>query len=261
MPADDGDAKDPSAPDPFVTSVLGPCPVPREDPAYEAWCSLGRFLGEGDLRIRATLLERAAKASTGNEFGELLGDLFVQRVDLIARLFLLTVTNYDEATSCQNLTGAATQAALAEFQRLTAAKPRWTRNGEYARLKTLLAQRAAHWDAEALAAARQRAWPEMAGASPQAPNESAQKGDASDTPTTATRAPEYPTALGRNIDRLRSECGWSFDELATKSGLDKKAIMRHVKGGTSAYPRTLKIYADTFTKALNRVVTADELDR
>lgn len=33
---------------------------------------------------------------------------------------------------------------------------------------------------------------------------------------------------GQNINRLRKECGWSFDELAGQTGIDKKSILSHV---------------------------------
>jgi hypothetical protein len=62
----------------------------------------------------------------------------------------------------------------------------------------------------------------------------------------------FPTALGRNIDRLRKECGWSFDQLAEKTGLDKKLILGHVNDGNGTHPRTVKVYADAFSKELGR---------
>jgi len=65
---------------------------------------------------------------------------------------------------------------------------------------------------------------------------------------------------GTNINRLRKECGWSFDQLAEKTGLEKKLILGHVNGGKGAHPRTMKIYADAFTKALNRKVTVHEIE-
>ncbi len=66
--------------------------------------------------------------------------------------------------------------------------------------------------------------------------------------------------LGGNINRLRKECGWSFNELARRSGLEKKLILGHVNGGKGVHPNTLKTYADTFTKKLGRTVTVAELE-
>jgi hypothetical protein len=71
---------------------------------------------------------------------------------------------------------------------------------------------------------------------------------------------KHQTALGRNIDGLRKECGWSFVDLALRSGIDKTAILDHVNKGSCPRPSTLKIYADTFSKRLNRLVTVAELE-
>ncbi len=71
---------------------------------------------------------------------------------------------------------------------------------------------------------------------------------------------ECPTAFGRNVDRLRKECGWSFDDLANKTGLEKKLILGHVNEGRGAQPRTKKTYADAFAKELKRTVTVTELE-
>ncbi len=76
-----------------------------------------------------------------------------------------------------------------------------------------------------------------------------------DTPATA-----FPSTVGRNIDKLRKECGWSFDDLAKTSGLGKKLILGHVKQGKGLHPRTLKTYADAFTKGLSRKVSVAEIE-
>jgi hypothetical protein len=68
------------------------------------------------------------------------------------------------------------------------------------------------------------------------------------------------TALGWNIDRLRKECGWSFDQLATKAEIEKKLILGHVNRGKGAHPDTVKKYADAFTKGLGRTVIVAELE-
>jgi hypothetical protein len=69
-------------------------------------------------------------------------------------------------------------------------------------------------------------------------------------------AREYKTALGRNIDRLRINSGWSFDKLAEKTGLDKGLILGHVRKGKGAHPDTVGVYAQAFSKALGREITA-----
>jgi hypothetical protein len=67
------------------------------------------------------------------------------------------------------------------------------------------------------------------------------------------------TALGRNLEKLRLECGWSYDEMALQTHFDKKLIIGHISHGRGAHPKTLKIYADTFSVVLHRAVTVQEL--
>jgi DNA-binding XRE family transcriptional regulator len=62
----------------------------------------------------------------------------------------------------------------------------------------------------------------------------------------------------QNIKRLRLECGWSLNDLADKTGLDKKLIIGHEKG-KGIQPKTLRIYADAFTRELERKVPVAEL--
>jgi hypothetical protein len=66
--------------------------------------------------------------------------------------------------------------------------------------------------------------------------------------------------IGRNIDKLRKECGWSLDRLCAKTGIDKKAILSHVHGKSKPNPNTLKEYAQAFAKELNRSITANTLE-
>ena len=67
--------------------------------------------------------------------------------------------------------------------------------------------------------------------------------------------------LAANLDRLRKECGWSYDELADQTGIDKKLILQHVNRGSRPRPKTLRTYADAFTRALERTVTVEELEK
>jgi hypothetical protein len=67
------------------------------------------------------------------------------------------------------------------------------------------------------------------------------------------------TALGRNINRLRRECGWTFNDLAKATDLDKKLILGHVNKGKGINPSTLRTYADAFSEKLGRSVTVAEL--
>jgi len=67
------------------------------------------------------------------------------------------------------------------------------------------------------------------------------------------------TPLGRNINRLRNECGWTFEVLAEKVDLDRRVVIGHVNEGKGARPGTLKQYATAFSDELNRQVTVQEL--
>jgi hypothetical protein len=67
--------------------------------------------------------------------------------------------------------------------------------------------------------------------------------------------------VGRNIDRLRKECGWSFDTLMGKTGIDKKNILAHVNEGRKPRPNTLKEYAQAFSRALQREITVADLEK
>lgn len=67
------------------------------------------------------------------------------------------------------------------------------------------------------------------------------------------------SAIGPNIDRLREECGWSFDDLAEQSGVDKTLIMDHIHRRAKPHPRNLKRYAEAFSRCLERPVTVGEL--
>jgi hypothetical protein len=88
------------------------------------------------------------------------------------------------------------------------------------------------------------------------------KGMARESSATKERQLPNPkqTQIGANIDRLRKECGWSFNKLAERTGLEKKLILGHVNHGKGIWPATLRIYADAFTKKLERPVTVAELE-
>jgi hypothetical protein len=69
----------------------------------------------------------------------------------------------------------------------------------------------------------------------------------------------YGSPMGRNLDRLRLESGWSFDDMAKATEIDKKLILGHVNKGKKAYPSTLATYARVFTEKLGRPITVAEL--
>ncbi len=75
----------------------------------------------------------------------------------------------------------------------------------------------------------------------------------------ANGKPSAPQAVGERIDALRNECGWSFDKLAAKTGFDKKLVLGHIKKGKGATLRTLKMYADAFSKELKRIISVADI--
>jgi ribosome-binding protein aMBF1 (putative translation factor) len=77
-------------------------------------------------------------------------------------------------------------------------------------------------------------------------------------PTNA--AADLKMRIGQNIEKLKKECGWSADKLADKTGIDKKSILSHMHGKSKPNPKTLKEYAQAFSKELNRPITANKLE-
>ena len=70
----------------------------------------------------------------------------------------------------------------------------------------------------------------------------------------------FPTALGRNLDRLRRESGWSYDAMAVATEVRKQLILGHVNKGKDANLATVATYAIAFTEKLGRPVTVAELE-
>jgi hypothetical protein len=68
-------------------------------------------------------------------------------------------------------------------------------------------------------------------------------------------------ALGHNIDRLRQDCGWTYDVLSEKTGIDRRLILGHVQEGKGARATTLKSYADAFSRELKRPISVADLRR
>jgi hypothetical protein len=89
----------------------------------------------------------------------------------------------------------------------------------------------------------------------------ATNGGGAEAPMPVSSAKNYKTALGRNIDLLRKECGWSFDDLAKATRLDKKLSLGHVNNGRGAHPSTLETYASTFSEKLGRIIAVADLEK
>jgi hypothetical protein len=75
---------------------------------------------------------------------------------------------------------------------------------------------------------------------------------------TATNS-RYATPFARNVDRLRTECGWTYEDLAEHVGMARSSVIGHVTKGTTPRVPTLKRYADAFAKALKRPISAPDL--
>ena len=67
--------------------------------------------------------------------------------------------------------------------------------------------------------------------------------------------------VGKNITQFRKECGWTYDELADATLIDRKQIILHAKGRAKPRPRTLRKYSEAFTKALGRPISPGDLEK
>jgi DNA-binding XRE family transcriptional regulator len=67
--------------------------------------------------------------------------------------------------------------------------------------------------------------------------------------------------IGKKIKELRKECAMSFDELAQAIGIDKKQLVLHAEGRARPRPRTLREYAQAFTKILKRQVSPADFEK
>jgi hypothetical protein len=246
MPEDE--TRPPTGPtrDAIVERVMGPCPFPPSDPRVETWFLIGRTLAEVDLRNQSQLLARVNEAPT-EELPDLLIEACIQRFDLLGQAGVAAVMDSAGVQLLADALSTASTSLLEHFSTFMRNKAHLNRSGLYVRLRLLLAQRSTHWAATALQTVRERT------TSTAAPST-----DPLSVPS-ITAAQNEPTSLGRNINRLRKECGWSFDRLAEATGLDKKLILGHVNAGRGTHPRTLKTYAEAFTKELKRPIKPDDL--
>ena len=80
-------------------------------------------------------------------------------------------------------------------------------------------------------------------------------------PGQITQAAPAQSKIGHNIDKYRKECGWSVDMLASKTGIDKNAILDHINKNAKPRPKTLKEYADAFSRCLGERVKVSDLEQ
>jgi hypothetical protein len=69
----------------------------------------------------------------------------------------------------------------------------------------------------------------------------------------------WKPSISENLQRLKKECHWSYEELAKQVDLDKKLVIGHVKHGKGMHPETLKRYARAFSDYLERPISASDL--
>jgi DNA-binding XRE family transcriptional regulator len=67
------------------------------------------------------------------------------------------------------------------------------------------------------------------------------------------------TPFGHRVARLRQECGWTYEKLAEHTGLGRSTVIGHVTTGSTPRVGTAKRYADAFTNALKRPISALDL--
>ena len=71
--------------------------------------------------------------------------------------------------------------------------------------------------------------------------------------------PPSVVVVGRNIEHLRLEAGLSREALALCMGVEKKTVWANARRRTMPRPKTLKLYADVFSKKLRRPVSVAEI--
>lgn len=84
----------------------------------------------------------------------------------------------------------------------------------------------------------------------------------SDTATqTANPSRRASSLTGKNIDKFRKECGWTFEKLAEEVKLEKTSVLSHVNAGARPRPQNMKVYADVFTRRLGKQITVQDLEQ
>ena len=144
-------AVDPEDP---LTRFAGACPYPEDDPRHARWRIFVQAVREGTLRIQAELQEGVQHASI-DELRNRLVEFHVRRFDLLCSFAIEMVIDDDSAAAFEDTLTQHRDHCVASFSKLLDSGPAWLRGvGLDLLLEARLAQRVAHWTAEALAAAR-----------------------------------------------------------------------------------------------------------
>lgn len=73
--------------------------------------------------------------------------------------------------------------------------------------------------------------------------------------------PQLPPGkvLASNLDRLRRECRWTWENLADEAKLHRSTVFDHLSGGVFPRKNALQSYASTFSRFLGRPILSDDL--
>ena len=137
-----------------LTRFAGACPYPEDNPRHARWRIFVQALREGTLRLQAEMLDGVQHASIGEKRDRLV-ECHVRRFDLFCSFAIEMVIDDDFAAAFEDLLTEHRDHLVASFSKDLDSGPAWLRGvGLDLLLEARLAQRVAHWTAEALAAAR-----------------------------------------------------------------------------------------------------------
>ena len=137
-----------------LTRFAGACPYPEDDPQHARWRIFAQAFREGKLRLQAEMLDGVQHASIGEKRDRLV-EYHVRRFDLFCSFAIEMVIDDDFAAAFEDLLPEDRDHLVASFSKDLDSGPAWLRGvGLDLLLEARLAQRVAHWTAEALAAAR-----------------------------------------------------------------------------------------------------------
>lgn len=206
----------------FATHVLGPNPFPKDDPRHEQYLELGLVVRELDARRQANMLKRFNSAPD-EELHKFYVQAVIERFDLAAAFAVLAVTDYQAAAECEQGLRTSSERTHDWFRSFLAPRTfRWVSKGDLlADLKMRLAERVAHFTAQALRCAR-----EAAGSTPSA-QPVAQKPPARATPSQV--APSFPIRAEWLRDRL-AERKWTAQDLDRFGGPNWRTTRKILQG-------------------------------
>ena len=144
-------AVDPEDP---LTRFAGACPYPEDDPRHARWRIFAQDFREATLRLQAEILDEFQHASIGEQRDRVV-EYYVRFLDLPCPAMIDAVIDDDSAAEFEDILARYRDRLVASFSERLDSSPASLRGvGLELIFKARLAQRVAHWTAEALAAAR-----------------------------------------------------------------------------------------------------------